>query len=222
MSSPFAAIPPREQWWPLLVLSGTFAVWFALCYGGGAFASAMVPWRVWVEVPLDAQLPYHPGAALLYLTIGPMLLLAPFVLREMASLLPLFATLMLETAIGGLFFVLLPIDDAPVTCGADTFSCAVFRAADAINLHHNNLPSLHVAFAATLALALSPRTSAAGALLLYGWAIAVSVSTLFTRQHFIVDVIAGLLLAVFCWRAAGNWARQPAVVAAFESRLARG
>ena len=221
MTGPFVALPPREQWRPLAVLSGTFAVWFALCYGGGAFVSAYIPWRVWVELPLDAQLPYHPGAALLYLTIGPMLLLAPFVLRDLASLLPLFAALMLESTIGGLCFLLLPIDDAPVTCGADTLACAVFRAADALNLHHNNLPSLHVAFAATLALAFSAR-SGGGALLMHAWAVAVAVSTLFTRQHFMVDVIVGLLLAVICWRVAGSWARRPEVIARFESRLGSG
>ena len=217
MKQAFAALPPRAEIVNLAVLSLLFAAWFGLCYGGGAFMAQYIPWRLDVQLPVDSQLPFWPGAAALYLTITPMLLLAPFVLRDLASLLPLFLALMLETGIAALAFLLLPVDDAPIACCEPGVSAVIFRIADAINLHHNNLPSLHVAFACTLALAFAPRASKSGALALYLWALLVSVSTLFTRQHFVVDVLAGAVLAMFCWkvaaRSSGRW------LAAFDIEL---
>jgi membrane-associated phospholipid phosphatase len=195
----FAALPPRSEWSSLARLTLVFACWFGLCYGGAAALAQYIPWRVSVELPIDSRLPFWPAAAALYLTITPMLLMAPFVLRDRASLRPLFVALMLETTIGAVFFLSLPIDDAPVACCEPTLAGTAFRIADAINLHHNNLPSLHVAFACTLALAYAPRASPGGAVALFGWAVAVSHSTLFTRQHFLLDVVAGVLLALICW-----------------------
>ena len=110
-------------------IAGLFAAWFGLCYGGAAALAQYIPWRAFVELPVDVKFPYWPGAALLYLTILPMMLLAPFVLRDLASLLPLFAAFMLETAVAGVFFLLLPINDAPVTCGAATLACGIFMLA---------------------------------------------------------------------------------------------
>jgi len=42
---------------------------------------------------------------------------------------------------------------------------------------------------------------------------------LFTRQHFALDVVAGMALAVVCWRVAGVWARTPDVVEGFDVEL---
>ena len=215
----FVALPSRSQITPLSILSLVFAAWFALCYGGAAALAQFIPWRVQVELPIDSRLPFWPGASALYLTIGPALLLAPFVLRSVAALLPLFATLILETAVAAALFLALPIDDAPIACCGPGPSGALFRLADALNLHHNNLPSLHVAFACTLALAYAQGASRGGVWLLFAWAVAVTASTMFTRQHFLLDVLAGVVLALICWRLAGSWARKSEVVGRFERAL---
>jgi membrane-associated phospholipid phosphatase len=215
----FAAIPPRSEWANLALLTFTFAAWFGICYGGAAALVQFIPWRVPIELPLDAAMPLLPAASALYLTILPMMLLAPFVLRDQASLLPLFCAFMLETTVAAVIFLILPIDDVPVACATDSPGCAIFRFADTLNLHHNNLPSLHVAFAWTLALAFATRTSWFGLVVLYGWASAVSLSTELTHQHFVMDVIAGSALAIVCWRVASAWARRPEVVATFDVEL---
>ena len=72
----------------------------------------------------------------------------------------------------------------------------MFQLADVMNLERNDLPSLHVAFAFTLAMAFAPRARPVGRVLLYAWAIVTALSTLLTRQHHVLDV-AG-------WRAAGR------------------
>lgn len=200
MREPFAALPPRSEWHSLTRQALVFAAWFALCYGGAAALVEHIPWRVDVKLPIDTQLPFWPGAAAWYLTITPMLLLAPFVFRSREGLRPLFNALMLETAVAAVLFLLLPIDDGIVTCCEADVAGVLFRLADFINLHHNNLPSLHVAFACTLAMAYATRATRAGAVALFAWAVVVTMSTLFTRQHFFADVLAGALLGILGWR----------------------
>ena len=59
----FVALPPRSQIIPLAILSLVFAAWFALCYGGAAALAQFIPWRVQVELPIDARLPFWPGVS---------------------------------------------------------------------------------------------------------------------------------------------------------------
>lgn len=218
MPERFVGLPPRAQAANLAILTLTFALTFAVLYGASSALSAYVPWRVPVALPLDAQLPFWPATAAIYLTIAPVLMLAPFVLRDLASLLPLFVMLMLETVLATVCFLLLPVDPPAIACCDGALTKTVFDIADAINLERNYLPSLHVAFAFTAAMAFAPRASRAGAVL-HVWAIAVAASTLLTRQHFLIDVIAGIALALICWRVAGTWARRADVLAAFDAEL---
>jgi membrane-associated phospholipid phosphatase len=217
--SRFLGKPARDDVPALAILTLTFALTFAVLYGLGSVLSAFVPWRVPLALPLDARVPFWPAAAAIYLTILPMLLLGPFVLRDLRSLLPLFATLMLEAVAAFGFFLLLPADGPAIACCDSTLTTALFHAADALNLDRNYLPSLHVAFAFTAAAAFAPRAGRAGAAGLYLWAVAVAASTLLTRQHYLVDVIAGIALAFLCWRLAAPWARRPGVVAAVDAEL---
>ena len=203
----------------VFILSGVFALTFVLLYGGASVLSAYVPWRVPMMLPLDGQLPLVPGAAIVYLTIGPMLLLAPFMLRDLEAILPLFAALMLETAVAALCFMLLPVDPPAIDCCEPGLVGGLFQVADVLNLERNDLPSLHVAFAFTLAAAFSARTGRAGAVLLFAWAVATALSTLLTRQHNLLDVAGGVVLAAIVWPLASRWGRRPDVVAAFDVEL---
>jgi len=216
--SRFLGRPAPDEVPALAILTLTFALTFAVLYGLASALSAFVPWRIPLAIPLDAALPFWPGAAVVYLTIVPVLMLAPLVLRDLGSLLPFFAALMLETSLGFAFFLLLPADAPAIPC-ADGACALLFHAADALNLDRNYLPSLHVAFAFTAAAAFAPRAGRIGAVAWYLWAIAVAASTLVTRQHYAVDVSAGVILAFLCWRLALQWARRPDVVSAVDVDL---
>ena len=217
--SRFLGRPAPDEVPALVILTMTFALTFAVSYGLGSALSAFVPWRVPLALPLDDALPFWPGAAAVYLTIMPVLMLSPFVLRDLPALLPLFAALMLETTIAFVFFLLLPAD-APVITGRESpLAGWLFHAADTLNLDRNYLPSLHVAFAFTVAAAFAARAGRIGAAAWYVWAIAVALSTLLTRQHYVIDVIAGMVLALLCWRLAAQWARRPDVISAVDADL---
>ena len=207
-SARFLAWPQRAEAASLFILAGTFALIFMLLYGGASALSAYIPWRVPMALPLDARLPFVPAAAIVYLTITPMLWVAPFVLRDLASFLPLFAALVFETVIAAVCFVLLPVDPPAIDCCEPGIVGAALRIADAMNLERNCLPSLHVAFAFTLAMAFAPRTRLPGRVMLFAWATITALSTVLTRQHYVLDVAGGVLLAMIAWRVAGSWALQ--------------
>jgi membrane-associated phospholipid phosphatase len=67
---------------------------------------------------------------------------------------------------------------------------------------YNHLPSLHVAI--SWLVWLSCRTGVRHPRLLLAWVVAVSLSTLFVKQHFVVDVATGAALAVVAWWVAGR------------------
>ena len=215
----FVALPPRAEVANLAIVTAIFSFTFLLCYGGASALSAYVPWRVPLALAFDERLPFMPGAALLYLSLSLALLLAPFVLRSLASLLPLFAALVLETVVAAVCFMLLPVDPPVIDCCEPGIAGALFHLADVLNLERNDLPSLHVAFAFTLAAAFAPRAGRAGTVLLYAWAVVTALSTLLTRQHHLLDVAGGMTLAALAWPIAGKWGRRPEVLAAFDVEL---
>lgn len=67
---------------------------------------------------------------------------------------------------------------------------------------YNHLPSLHVAISWLVYLACRATVRRPGILLI--WVLSVASSTLFVKQHYLVDVAAGLLFASAAWWIAGK------------------
>jgi membrane-associated phospholipid phosphatase len=121
----------------------------------------------------------------------PLLIMAagPFIVRERREFSALI--LALATLIGGIGFLVSPSHAAFAPSSDLGIWAGLFRFADALNLDHNMVPSLHGAFAVGCVAAFARRASRAGGALLWMWAVAISLSTLFTHQHHVVDVING-------------------------------
>jgi hypothetical protein len=171
-----------------------FALTFGVCYGGASWLAmrhASLP--AW-NLAFERRVPFVPSFALVYLTIIPVLCAAPFVFRTREDIEPFTTTLIVETLIATLFFLVVPQTTAfhrpPVTGWIGVF----FRAADTLNLESNQFPSLHVAFACTAAWTYGKRRP----LLWSMWCIAVSASAWLIWEHHLVDLIGGALLAVAC------------------------
>lgn len=78
--------------------------------------------------------------------------------------------------------------------GLDPVSYFVFAKMRTTDLATNCFPSLHVSGVLLSALVL--RNHSKKFLLFMIWAIIISISTLTTKQHYFVDVVAGMVLAV--------------------------
>jgi membrane-associated phospholipid phosphatase len=192
-----SAVRQRQLEWTVLACHmAVFAAAFQLLYG---FASADFNARTVfheVALPIDAYAPFWPLWSLAYISIGPLLAAAALVLRIPARTLPFLAVLLLQLVAGTLCFLAFPVAVMPIPPVAMTdLEAVVFAMADGINLDGNMMPSLHVAFAISAAWAASPRLSWPMRAGMWSWAGAVCASTWLIRQHWLLDVAGGALLA---------------------------
>ncbi|MGZ8787807.1 MAG: hypothetical protein ACXW4P_06195, partial [Thermoanaerobaculia bacterium] len=171
-----------------------FALVFVVCYGGAAWWTSTLPGPLpsW-DFAFEQHVPFVPGLSIIYITITPVLLLAPFLLRERT---PMFAlALSVETIIATFFFVLFPQTNAWVRPEVTGWARVPFGIADTMNLAWNEFPSLHVAFA----------VSAAWAYRRFAWTVwaaAVAVSAWLMWEHHLVEIAAGVALGMIVMRVA--------------------
>lgn len=184
----------------LLSLANT--LWFCAVYGGADALTARRGLRVPVHVAAELRIPVVPAMTLVYMSLYPLLLLAPFVLRRRRGLRALVLAIAFAILCAGIGFLLVPAELAFAPTKAEQLGCwaGLFRFADDLNLTYNLVPSLHVTFAALCAAAFSPRAGAPGRALLWTWATLIAASTVLTHQHHLLDVATGWLLGLGCAR----------------------
>ena len=165
-----------------------FAIVFAVCYGGAAAWTARYQSLPAWDFAFEQRVPFVPGLALVYLTITPALMLAPFILRKRSELAPQALTLCIETLVACACFLLFPQTTAWVRPEVTGWARIPFRIADTINLEYNQFPSLHVAFAVSIAWAYRRFAWKV-------WAVAVAASTWLMWEHNLLDIAGGVALA---------------------------
>lgn len=140
--------------------------------------------RFFPALPVDALIPFVPAFLLVYLSQYALLILAALRTKDPGLF---FRRLYLVSAIGFFCFVVFPTRfDRPSPDNV------LFEILYQFDPPVNCFPSLHAAIALISAVAL-------GAWAL-PWATGIAISTVLTKQHFVVDTIAGLLLGgVVCW-----------------------
>jgi membrane-associated phospholipid phosphatase len=200
VEDPVLAIPPAQERSGLFAMTVVFASFFWLVYWSADRYAGALPFRHRVDFGFEAAIPFWPAAILIYLTITPLLALAPFVFRTRLLVMPLFVTLCAEVAIAGSVFFMFPVELGYPTPFAPGWIAAPFFAAKSINLTYNCVPSLHVAFAVTVAAALTRCGGAAWRRTIWTWCAMIAVSTLVTHQHHVVDVISGGFLGFAAMR----------------------
>jgi membrane-associated phospholipid phosphatase len=185
--------------WPvkLIGISAGMTVFFA-----AYFWVLHHPAREPIVMPLtrfDLWIGFHPAALSLYLSLWVYVSLAPGLIasrRELAA----YALAAVGLALAGLgFFQVLPtiVPSFEATWAADS----AFAFLKNIDASGNACPSLHVAFAVFTAFVLARqlRQLAAGRPMVWLnwlWCGGIVYSTMATRQHVLVDVIAGAILGV--------------------------
>lgn len=175
-----------------------FGALFLLVYGGASNDYADIARPFQVGLPADAAIPFMPGFGLVYVSMEILLVLVPVVLAKPAKTLPFLVALVFELVFAWFCYQLYPVALPPVQAvDATGFGGMMYRAADISNLNGNGLPSLHVAFALSCAWVLSPLVSTWLRPALWLWAIAICASTLLVKQHYLIDVVTGALLAGF-------------------------
>ena len=158
----------------------------------------------WVaRTSLDEHIPLVTPLVVPYvsaLALGPVTLLV-FLARSvrLAQSALLAAILLLIVAYACYFFAQTHVA-RPVVPGDDVFA-RMLRGVYANDEAYNCFPSLHVGSAVIIAIHWLRLHRKAGAYVA-AWCVLIIISTVFVRQHYLADVLAGLLLAgAACWAA---------------------
>jgi membrane-associated phospholipid phosphatase len=147
------------------------------------------------ELALDRAVPLQPPWVLVYwsqwvFSFLPVFVVRGYELRRRAVL--AYLTIVTVSYVG---FLLYPtLGPRPAEVVGDGFFVWSLRELYGFDPPYNCFPSLHVAYSFLAALTAYRVHRTLGLVSLF-WAALIAVSTLYTKQHYIVDVLAGILLA---------------------------
>lgn len=148
------------------------------------------------DVPLDHAITLQPAWMLVYGSLYVFGFILPLLVVRQRQLfrrtMQADLTVMLLAYAG---FLLYPtVAPRPAEVPGDGFAAWALRLAYSLDPPHGCFPSLHVAYSFVAAFACHRvhRGVGAGALL---WATLIGLSTLYTKQHYVLDVIAGVVVA---------------------------
>lgn len=146
---------------------------------------------------LDLAIPFLPWTVWIYLSPFALVAVEFWHLKDTAALNRLVYALALAIVLSAAVFVVYPTQLARGPFHAAGLTGLAFRLLYGVDTPCNCLPSLHVSSAFVLALGL--REERRG-LFAFGLVMAalISLSTLTMKQHYVADVVGGLLVAVFC------------------------
>lgn len=146
----------------------------------------------------ELSIPLVPEFIWLYMSMYILFLLPPFFLDNIQLKL-LGKQLILATISSGIIFLLIPtILGFERIQPDDPFYSSLYAQLFTIDLPHNLVPSLHVVFSAIIVFSLlQGMKKSSSKILTWMWLILLCLSTLLVHQHHLLDVIAGLLIAVF-------------------------
>jgi fatty acid desaturase/membrane-associated phospholipid phosphatase len=171
-----------------------------------------------VSLPIDRLMPFIPEWSAAYVTITPLLLVTAILLGTPQRSLPVLGALVFEVIVAGSCFVAFPVaPPQPPQVAMGPVVSWFFALADAINLEGNCMPSLHVALALSCAWAADGPTRMPVRLVMWAWALAITVSTVLTWQHWVLDVAGGALLAALGMAVIRPWLAR--ALAAAEARI---
>jgi membrane-associated phospholipid phosphatase len=195
----------REAVW----LGLLFWIWLELVYVVTDVLTGARTFRVRLHFDWELSIPFVPGMTVFYMSIFPLMWLAPFALRTRGELRGLMGSLSRVTLSAGIVFLLLPAQLGYAPEVVPPRWASLYDFADAVNLHYNLAPSLHVALAVTCVDSYTRRASSAARFILWTWGATIALSTLLTHQHHLLDVLSGFALAMTvsrwpAWRTAMN------------------
>ncbi|MBW2387776.1 MAG: phosphatase PAP2 family protein [Deltaproteobacteria bacterium] len=172
---------------------------FALLYFGIAMLRPVEETRS-LAVWLDDWIPFVPSAVYVYAWVYTGALLPLFTVRSDALFERVVWAYSLVFAICSASFILFPVSAMalrpPLPPLADpSFTEWSIRLLYALDPPTNLFPSLHVAIAFCAAMA-SWKSNRRYGHFVFPWVLAISISTLLTKQHYVVDVVVGVAVGI--------------------------
>ncbi len=179
-------------------------IWVALAYYIGFFFLWTVSHELSdmreVRYPLyfswESEIQFRGWALPLYFSLDIAVILFPFIFRSFREAFAPVGTLIVQTAIAAIFFMLVPIEPGYETTGVwGTYFYEYFGLENLSRWNH--APSLHVSYVFTIAWIIGQRFGKLIMACSLIWAIAVSISTMLVHEHHLICVLSGFTLFVF-------------------------
>ena len=151
-------------------------------------------------LPLDLVIPLVPGWALVYGPLYLFLILFPvLVIRQLEHVRrTVYAYLLVWVTAYACFYLYPTLAPRPAEVEGEGFAVWGLKVLYGADPSYNCFPSLHVAHSFVSALTCYRLQRKLGTAMVL-CAMLVAVSTLFTKQHYVADVVAGALLAVLAY-----------------------
>jgi len=186
-------------------LTLTLVFGFAIVYYGAATAVDSGMARS-VAIGVDARIPFVPEAVFVYVWVYSGALLPLFTVRSDHLLVHIALAYTIVLSVLLVSFVAWPVSTQALRASAGSLDPTRFSEWGVALLYHldppvNSFPSGHVAFSTVAALAARRVWSRYGIPAALWWT-AIAISTCLTKQHYVVDVVAGALLGAFAYAVA--------------------
>jgi len=153
-----------------------------------------------LTTPLDMAIPFVPHFIIPYLLVFP-LVVVPFVLawKRPKDLRKVVYAFLLATIIGEIIFIVFPTTMVrPELSGGDIFTDLVLHTYAVDSPPKNCFPSFHVTIS-TLTTLLCLKLSKRVGLATLPLTVLIILATVFIKQHYVVDIFGGLVLASFSY-----------------------
>ena len=144
----------------------------------------------------EREIEFRGWALPLYFSLDIAVILFPFIFKSWRDAIAPVGTLLAQTAVAAIFFVLVPIVPGYETTGVWGPYFYEFFGLDNLS-RWNHAPSLHVSYVFTIAWIIGMRYGKASMTISLIWACVVSVSTMLVHEHHLICVVSGFALFLF-------------------------
>lgn len=154
--------------------------------------------------PFEAKIPVYENWEVFYISVYPMLLIVPFILKTQAEIRHFMISALVATALGIFIHLTVPLIAIPREFVPTNLLGELLLFEQKYDSPVASFPSFHVFWAFLAAYFLAKRFNRIKSLF-YTLAILISLSCILTSMHSIVDVIAGYLLYLLTKNPARTW-----------------
>ena len=181
------------------LVSAFLSALFVTVYGGSnGLASQRTEVATWYYA-WERIIPFVSWTVIPYMTIDAFFVAAPFFCRTRSELKIFAQRITFAILAAGTFFVLMPLTLAVERPVPTDWTAPIFKFLHGFDRPFNLFPSLHITLRTILGLHYARHTKGAWRIASNIWFSLIGLSTLFTYQHHVVDVVGGFALGVLCF-----------------------
>ena len=189
---------PARPWKSEFVWMVVCSLLFEIIYNGCNWITAQRPGVSTWYFDWELRIPFIPAMIVPYWSLDLFFVGSFFVCSSLPELRLLRNRLTAAVLIAGVCFLLFPLRLAFPRPDVTGFFGLLFAALRSFDQPYNLSPSLHIALRTIIYPVYIPRVAGLARVGLRIWFLLIGVSTIFTYQHQVIDIVTGWILAIVC------------------------